>query len=172
MGRDTFTGMGFSDSEISWELELSQGDLLRLLKNCFLGLASTFLAGKSSSMLSKSLRDVESGGVGLTWGKLIGGTLGGSNNTWLRGDDVAAGGVACRSSITGLARLLKIDFLYVAGFLASLEGTLVMRAGKFRPKSGLSALKIGSLVLLYVAGFFTSFVGNVVIRWGKLSSNF
>ena len=67
--------------------------MFRLLKNCFLGFASTFLAGKSSSMLSKSLRDVESGGVGSTCGKLMGGTLGGSDGGGLRGDDVAAGGV-------------------------------------------------------------------------------
>ena len=157
--RDTFTGICFSDSEISWELELSQGDLLRLLKNCFLGLASTFLAGKSISMLSKSLRDVESGGVGLTCGRLIGGTLGGSG---LRGEDIAAGGGTGWGSSTGLALLLKIDLLYVAGFLASLEGTLVIRAGKSIPKSGLSALRIGSFVLLYVTGFFVSLLGIVI----------
>ena len=96
---------------VSYELELlSLGDLLRLLKNCFLGFASAFLAGKSMSILSKSLSDVESGGVGSTCGKLIGGTRGGSD--WgggLRGEDVAAGGGA--SSSAGLARLLNIDFL-------------------------------------------------------------
>ena len=86
----------------------------------------------------------------------MGGTLGGSDWTGLRGEEVATGGVD--SSNAGFARLLNIDFLYVAGFLASLDGTLVMRAGKFISKSGLSALRRGSLVLLYVAGFLASFV--------------
>ena len=55
--------------------------------------------------------------------------------------------------------------------MASLEGTFVIRAGKFISNSGLSALRIGSADLLYVETcFLVSLEDTFVIRAGKFIS--